>query len=243
MESKIKRPEVTLLAIGGGGLNIAIDLVDSHVFRDSNIIVFDTDTQHFEKIISQTDNLPIYCSSKNEYPTRLDNVLEYSDELLNWEVHTNGIAKTIVICTTLGGKTGSLVAPLLALASFLQGRFVFSIFTTPAKFEGETKLEIALHSEKQLISISNISLVQDNNLLSRYENLKLNDINLPLIQAFHRIYNHPLHKLSHPEEYACLKSLIPIEYQKEDGALIKTFHNTYGKISFKTILENFPANE
>ena len=243
MESKIKRPEVTLLAIGGGGLNIAIDLVDSHVFRDYNIIVFDTDTQQFEKIKSQRDTLPIYCSYHKEYPKGLDNILAYSKELLDWEGKTNGIARTIIICSTLGGETGSQIAPLLALASLLQGRFVFSIFTIPAKFEGEIKLERALVSYKQLISISNISLDQENNLLSRYENLKLKDMNLPILQAFHKIYNQPLHKLSQTETCSRLNNLIPVEYQQKDGSLIKVFNNPFGKISFKNILAYFQVNE
>ena len=53
-EKKFERPQVTLIAVGGGGLNIALDLIDAKIFKSYNLIAYDSDSSYYEEIKSKT---------------------------------------------------------------------------------------------------------------------------------------------------------------------------------------------
>ena len=158
---KLDRPEVTLLAVGGGGLNIAIDLTKAEIFKSYNIIAYDSDSSYFEEILKREIELPLYFSTIPDIhgaQTSLTDLNYYSEDLLNWETKVGGISKIMILCTTLGGKVGTNVSPLVGLAASLQGRFVISVYSLPLKFEGEKRMMRAIEASEKIIDVSNIAI-------------------------------------------------------------------------------------
>lgn len=241
--NKFKRPEVTLIAVGGGGLNIALDLIDAKIFKSYNLIAYDSDSSYNAEIQSKRANQPLYFStaSYNGKTLSLSNELNlYSEELLDWEDRFGGISKIIVLCTTLGGKTGTSIAPIIGLAASLQGRFVISVFSLPAKFEGEKRMLRAVDACKKLIDLSNISIEQRNDSLSWFSDLKMNEINVPLIKVFQRIFNQSIYRLAEREnDVPEILSLVPEKYRNLDFVLINTYTNSYRSTPVEYKIKNF----
>ena len=81
---------------GGGGLDIAIDLTKTEIFKSYNIIAYDSDSSYFEEILKQEKNLPLYFSTIPEnkgLQTSICDFNYYSEDLLNWETTVGGISK------------------------------------------------------------------------------------------------------------------------------------------------------
>lgn len=244
--NQFKRPEVTLIAVGCGGLNIALDLIDANIFKSYNLIAYDFDSSYYEEIESKRANQPLYFSSAsyNETTHSLPNELNlYSEDLLDWEDRAGGISKIIVLCTTLGGKTGTSMAPIIGLAASLQGRFVMSVFSLPAKFEGEKRMLRAVDASKKLIDVSNISIEQRNDSLSWFSELKMNEIHVPLIEVFQRIFNQSIYRLAQEgNDVPEILFLVPEKYRNPDFVLINTYTNSYRSTPVEYKIKNFTNN-
>ena len=245
-ERKFERPQVTIIAVGGGGLNIALDLIDAKIFKSYNLIAFDSDSSYYEEIESKRKNKALFFSSTPAYDEFLSSTNDlnyYSEDLLDWEERADGISKIIVLCTTLGGKIGSSIAPLIGLAASLQGRFVFSIFSLPSKFEGEQRMARALEASKKLIDVSNISIEQRNDSLSWFSDLKMNEIHVPLIEVFQRIFKQSIYRLAEGgKDVLEIFSIVPEKYRNPDFVLINTYTNSYRSTPVGYKIKNFTNN-
>ena len=225
----LKRPEVTLLAVGGGGLNIAIDLTKTEIFKSYNIIAYDSDSSYVEEILKQEKNLPLYFSTipdNHGSQTSITDLNYYSEDLLDCETKVGGMSKIMILCTTLGGKVGTNVAPLVGLAASLQGRFVISVYSLPLKFEGEKRMIRAIEASEKIIDVSNIAIEQHNDYLGKLSDLKMDEIHLPMVKTFRNIYANPIYLISERgKEY--VEKLVPQEYRKENEKLISVYVNSY----------------
>lgn len=226
---KLDRPDVTLLAVGGGGMNIAIDLTKAEIFKSYNIIAYDSDSSYFEEILKREIELPLYFSTipdNHGAQTSLTDLNYYSEDLLNWETKVGGISKIMILCTTLGGKVGTNVAPLVGLAASLQGRFVISVYSLPLKFEGEKRMIRAMEASEKIIDVSNIAIEQHNDYLGKLSELKMDEIHLPMVKSFINIYEKPIYLISQrSKEYEDVEKLVPHEYRKENEKLIRVYLN------------------
>lgn len=238
---KLKRPEVTLLAVGGGGLNIAIDLTNAGIFKSYNIIAYDSDSSYFEEILKQEKNLPLYFSTIPENQGLQSSIAAlnfYSEDLLDWETTVGGMSKIMILCTTLGGIVGTNVAPLVGLAASLQGRFVISVYSLPLKFEGEKRMIRAIEASEKIIAVSNIAIEQHNDYLGKLSDLKMDEIHLPMVRSFRNIYEKPIYLISgRCKEY--VEKLIPQEYHQENEKLISVYVNNYHTTIINEKIKNF----
>ncbi len=71
-------------------------------------------------------------------------------------------AKVIIIVSTLGGGTGTAVAPIIAKESKAMGIITLSIATLPFRFEGEKKMAKALEGLAQLTRFSDSIYIYNN---------------------------------------------------------------------------------
>ena len=149
--------------------------------------------------------------------------------------------ETVVICVTLGGKTGSKLAPLIALDAILKGKFVCSLFSMPYAFEGKKKFEIAATSKMQLIASSNISIVQDNDRLSDlHPEINFGKLNNPIIDTLKSIMSYcSLKDASETKDRKQLNDLIPLEYRLSGIPLIQIYDDCYIGISKEKRIELF----
>lgn len=200
--------EATIIAVGNGGYNIAIDLINSNVFRNYKMIYIDT-SDDIDKIQNKkNENKPIY----GEFLPKISSqdVAEYISDLELWEQNINGLYDNFIICAALGGNTGTNLAPLYALASKRRGKYVCSIFSTPF-IEGQTRSELdkIATTNMQLISFSDLTIQQNN------ENLKniRGHINMPLVDTFRALVQKRFFEDLASMEDEQLKSIIPQNYK------------------------------
>ena len=240
---RLKRPEVTLLAVGGGGLNIAIDLTKAEIFKSYNILAYDSDSSYFEEILKQEKNLPLYFSTIPEnqgLQTSICDFNYYSEDLLDWETRIGGVSKTMILCTTLGGIVGTNIAPLVGLAASLQGRFVISVYSLPLKFEGEKRMIRAIEASEKIIDVSNIAIEQHNDYLGKLSELKIDEIHLPMVNSFRTIYDKSIYLISEKcKEYEDVEKLVPQEYQQENEKLISVYVNNYRTTLINNKIKHF----
>ena len=240
---ELKRPEVTLLTVGGGGLNIAIDLTKAEMFKSYYIIAYDSDSSYVEEILKQEKNLPLYFSTipdNHGVQTTLTDLNYYSEDLLDWETTVGGMSKIMILCTTLGGKVGTNLAPLVGLAASLQGRFVISVYSLPLKFEGDKRMIRAIEASEKIIDMSNIAIEQHNDYLGKSSELKMNEIHLPMVNSFRNIYDKSIYLISEKcKEYEDVEKLVPQEYQQENEKLISVYVNSYRTTLIKNKIKYF----
>ncbi len=101
---------ITLVAVGNGGYNLASDIKNANLFTETKLIVCDTDNQELANNAAQADE-----------SFRLDEIREAKSNLTGLvENVISQMTDTTLICATLGGQTGSIYAPLIALAAILK---------------------------------------------------------------------------------------------------------------------------
>lgn len=117
---------VTIIAVGNGGYNLATDLITAELFQGVKLIVCDTNEKDLEKNSANADDAVhlFKLGGKTRSITA-----EFVDEAIA------KASNTVIVCATLGGMTGSKYAPLIALDAILKGKFVCSLFSMPYAFD------------------------------------------------------------------------------------------------------------
>ena len=178
MENK-KIQQVAIIAVGNGGYNLAKAIIDSAVFKNPELVIFDTDT---EEIDSKKDGAsPI---------KRIFAITESPKEFVQ-DIDINGVvpdaADIIVICSTLGGRTGTSYAPLIAMNAQLKGKQVFSLCSLPFMAEGAKRVERARAAAEKLEIASNIFMVQNNDKLQELNAITVAEIDRTMIKLFKEV--------------------------------------------------------
>lgn len=163
---------ITLVAVGNSGYNLASDIKNANLFTDAKLIVCDTDDQELVNNASQADA-----------SFRLDEIRKAKSNLAGLvEDVISHVTDAILICATLGGQTGSVYAPLIALAAILKGKFVCSAFSMPFDFE-KNCIELARAARMQLIAASNFAIQQNNEMLKEIGDTEIVNMNKPIVKA------------------------------------------------------------
>lgn len=141
---------------------------------------------------------------------------------------------TTFICATLGGQTGSIYAPLIALAAILKGKFVCSVFSMPFEFEGVRITKQAGTAKMQLITASNFAIQQNNEMLKEIGDTDIANMNKPIVEAIKTaISGYSFTELASANNNE-IQEIIPENYRKQkEKPLIWLRSNCYRGISDK----------
>lgn len=196
---------VTIIAVGNGGFNLASDIRNANIFTNAQFLVCTADERRFK---NNTDNvIPDFPLEK--YSGKVESAM--TDWVGRIIVQSGD---SIIICTALGGETGSKYAPFIAHAAKLNGKFVCSLFSMPYGFEGEQRNKRALEARMQLIAASNFVVQQNNERLKDVASLCLVDINKPLVETLNAIFNgHTFKELALESDTEKLQEFIPEQYR------------------------------
>lgn len=214
---------ITILAVGNCGYNIANDIIDAEIITPTHYFVCDTDVDELQnKALNpkcKTIMLPFFDGNPNTDQINLvsDIVPEDSD--------------IVVLCVGMGGQTGSRYAPLISMAAQILNKNVISVFATAFHFEGEdAQMRSKLGFLQQQIA-SDLCIYQDNNSLNK--ELMLAGMNDPLLYALNAIKaNRPITEWTNLTT-AEIKEIM-IETARESGLVM--IQNFYSKahIDFDT---------
>lgn len=207
---------VTIISVGNGGFNVASDIIKAGIFSDHQLVVVDTDTEQLEQNSDKADKCILLDNfGRGKVKSALAGLV---DEVLD------GTSDTIIVCTTLGGKTGTKYAPLISLNSILRGKFVCNVFSMPYKFEGTAKNNLASTAWHLMMCTANLTFQQYNDGLEHVENLMIDEMDKPLVDTIsNALSSHSLSQMNNEQ----LMDLIPKEYQP----LIRIVGEAYLKIT------------
>lgn len=215
----------TVIAVGNGGYNLATDIIAAGLFPDARLIVCDTNEKDLEK--NSANAAESFLLEKQRKKVK-------SDDTTLVETIAEKTSKSVIVCATLGGMTGSKYAPLIALDAILRGKFVCSFFSMPYGFEGKQKTKRAMNSRMQLIVSSNLAVQQNNDRLKEVESLGLNDIDKPIIETIKSAMSHKsLAELAKAPSNSDLQEYIPEEYRIKGVPLIWIRNDCYPGIADK----------
>ncbi len=216
---------VTIVSVGNGGYNIAADIIEANLFPDARVIVCDTENAALKRNSEKANKTFLLPKTKRgqQYAksTDLDLVSDIVDSL----------GDTVIVCATLGGSTGGIYGPLIALGSRLSGRFVCSVTAIPSQTEGKAKTKRAHDGRLQIINSSNLTFTQYNERLSEIEDLWFYEMNKPLVETIaSALKENTLQQLSinGREKNA---ELVPKAYQLEGFPLEKITDNVFRDFS------------
>lgn len=210
---------VTIIAVGNGGYNIATDIIKEGPFQDIQFIVCDTEADDLNK---HSQN-----ACKSYLLERIQGEVTSSEVALVSDVIAR-TCDTIIVCSSLGGMTGSKYAPLIALDAVLNGKFVASFYAMPFAFEGEKKNDRAMKSALQIIASSNVSVCQNNERIKEAGDFGLNDMNKPLVDSLNAIMKgHTLLELATSNDDKAIQALLPQEYIIAGMPLVKFRSDAY----------------
>lgn len=171
-----KIQQAAIIAVGNGGYNLASDIIDSVIFDNPQLIIVDTDKGELE---SKRDGIS-YTATKFEL---IEPAIDSKDD-----VDISGIVPDdvdiVVICSTLGGKTGSFYAPLIAMDAQLKSKQVYSLCTLPFMFEGASRAARAKKAAEKLEIASNIFMIQNNDKLHELNAITVAEIDHTKIKMF-----------------------------------------------------------
>ena len=224
----------TIIGIGNGGFNIAQDLISTEIFPEYSLFVLDSNKEDLERNSVNADKYFLVEALHYNKKVRAD-LTDLVDNIID------ETTDTVIICASLGGKTGSKFAPLIALDAILRGKFVVSLTSMPFSYEGKKKWEKAANSKMQLIASSKVIIVQDNNRLSDVKpELNLAELNIPIIDTLKFIISsHSLKYVSEIKDRQQLEDLIPMKYRLSGIPLIQIYEDCYKGISAEKRKELF----
>lgn len=210
---------VTIISVGNGGFNIASDIIKAGIFPEHQFIVVDTYKEQLEKNAEYAGKSILFEKfGRGKVKSALTGLV---DEVLD------ETSDTIIVCTTLGGKTGTKYAPLISLNAILRGKFVCNVFSMPYKFEGTAKNNLASAAWHLMLCTANLTFLQYNDGLEHVENLMMGEMDKPLVDSIsNALSSHSVQELSQMNNEQ-LRDLIPKEYQP----LIKIVGDAYLKIT------------
>ena len=214
---------VTIISVGNGGFNIASDIIKAGIFPEHQFIVVDTDKEQLEKNAEYAGKSILFEKfGRGKVKSALTGLV---DEVLD------ETSDTIIVCTTLGGKTGTKYAPLISLNAILRGKFVCNVFSMPYKFEGTAKNNLASTAWQLMMCTANLTFQQYNDGLEHVENLMMGEMDKPLVDTISNTLScHTVQELSQMNNKQ-LMDLIPKEYQLQGIPLIRIVGDAYLKIT------------
>lgn len=164
----------SIITIGNGGYNIAIDCIESGIFSDYKLIVCDSDADDLKRNSVSADCSFLLDSSVDKI-SLIDNPLRKSivDE----------VTDRAFIFAALGGMTTRINIPLLVGAMDDLRRFIWSVITMPSDYEGKEVLRRASSTCQWLWGCTDMFLVQNNNKLSSVHGLSIEKLNEPIVNT------------------------------------------------------------
>jgi cell division protein FtsZ len=170
---------IKVIGIGGGGNN-AVNYMFRQGIKDVNFMVCNTDAQALENSpvgvkIQLGPSLTEGRGAGNKPDIGRQAAIENLDDVL--DVLSKN-TKMVFITAGMGGGTGTGAAPVIAKAAKSMGLLTVAIVTLPFRFEGNQRLQQAIHGINELKEHVDSLLIINNE--------KLREIygNLPLSQAF-----------------------------------------------------------
>lgn len=196
--------DITVIAVGNGGYNIAYNLIQMGCFDGARFFVCDTEPNDLTRHASNADETflldRINGDVKSADTTHVDHIIKKTSQ-------------NVILVGAFGGLTGSKYVPLLALEAVMQDRFVYSIVTWPFNTEGPSSITLTNKAMKRLAASSRITVIQNNNILVELKDLTISQINQPITNTLSTILKrYSLEELANNNAID-LHRLIPIEYQ------------------------------
>lgn len=196
--------DITVIAVGNGGYNIAYNLIQMGCFDGARFFVCDTKPSDLTRHASNADETflldRINGDVKSADTTHVDHIIKKTSQ-------------NVILVGAFGGLTGSKYVPLLALEAVMYSRSVYSIVTWPLNDEGPSTIVLANKAMKQLAASSRITVIQNNNILLELKNLTISQINQPITNTLSAILKrYSLEELA-DNNTIDLQRLIPIKYQ------------------------------
>ena len=218
--------KIRVIGIGGGGGSIVSEIASR--IRKADFVVANTDTkalsstkkakkfqfgQSITKGLGTGMNVEIGELAAQEDKERIKKLFEGQD--------------ICIIVSCLGGGAGSGGTPIFAKISKNSGCLTYGIFTTPFKFEGEKKTEIAIDALKKIKSHLNAFSVIPNERI-----FQIIDKNTPLKDALSAINEKLANNLEGLIEMIYYPGLINIDF-----ADLKTILAGQGKLTYLNTVE------
>lgn len=196
--------DMTVIAVGNGGYNIAQALIQMGCFDGARFFVCDTEPNDLTRHANNADETflldRINGDVKSADTTHVDHIIKKTSQ-------------NVILVGAFGGLTGSRYVPLLALEAVMQGRFVYSIVTWPFNTEGPSSITLTNKAIKQLAASSRVTVIQNNNILVELKDLTISQINQPITNTLSAILKrYSLEELV-DNNTIDLQRLIPIKYQ------------------------------
>jgi len=148
--------DTVVIGVGCAGINTLNHLLSSDLMHDMDSVAIDTDLQ---KIHSSTADCSIFIGDQK------DRVAELVDNSMGQLVLAFRHAENVVVFAGLGGKTGTIAAPMISKEAKRAGAAVHFAAIEPFLAEGRPKLSSSLDTLNQLkgkldsvISLSNEDL-------------------------------------------------------------------------------------
>ena len=165
--------EITLIAVGNGGYNIANDIIEAGIISPTHYLVCETDIEELQNKKQSTNckTIPLPLIEDNPEPSLTH--------------HVEGIVPVetdlVLICAGMGGITGSHYAPQIGMSAQILNKKVISIFAIAFQFEGENAQSRSKCGFLQQQIASDLCICQDNNWLLN-ESVP-DEMNQPLVNA------------------------------------------------------------
>lgn len=221
-EEAIHKTRMRIIGIGGGGGSVVSEIAPT--LKKIDFVVANTDLQALKGLRRTVKTLQFGQKTTHGLGCGMDPRLGQRVALEEKEK----IAKLFnqidlcILVATFGGGTGSGAAPEFAKIAKESGAMTFGIFTTPFKFEGTRKAQVANYSlEKIKPHLNAFCLIPNENIF------KVIEKNTPLRDAFSVINSQLAENLKALIEMVYLPGLINI-----DWADLKTILEGKGKLSY-----------
>lgn len=151
--------DIRVFGVGGGGSNL-VKYMQDHGACGADIFICNTSIEelrmHCIPLKLHLGKGTLGSGSNTEYATTAAfNSLDDIKKCLEG-------AKVVIIVSTLGGGTGTAVAPIIAKESKAMGIITLTIATLPFRFEGERKMAKALEGLTQVARYSDSFYIYSN---------------------------------------------------------------------------------
>ncbi len=168
---------IKVLGVGGGGSN-AVNHMFSHGIKDVNFVICNTDAQALQNSpvavkIQLGENLTEGRGAGSKPEIGRKAAME-SMENIKEVLGTN--TKMVFITAGMGGGTGTGAAPVIAKAARELGLLTVAIVTIPFRFEGQQRIDQAIHGINELQQyVDSLLVINNEKLREVYGDLKLSE--------------------------------------------------------------------